>query len=1474
MARATAVASVILLGSLTFLFGADSSNRHRSVDLAVVRKSSENRPALGTTPLTTPERISAPLASSINSKMDHASMQEATNLMRPSAPTFIENRGQFDQRVKFQVRSSGPTLWLTGQEIVFDLLRTKPGESATPTEESTRLPHIGSRQSPTPAIGAMERLVIAEEFVGASDDGVVEAEDQQPGIYNYFKGSDPEKWVTHVHGYSRVIYRNLWSGIDLNVHRNGPNLEQEFVVRAGGDLSRVQVAYRGIERLRLGEDGSLVVRSAFGEFRESAPRIYQEIADKRVPVEGRFKLIGETAYTFEVDAYRTEYALVIDPTLLYSTYAGGPSADQAIGVAADGSGNAYITGQTSFATFPTTNPPSAPTCLQSGCSSIFVLKLDGTGKLVYGTFLSSSGGYDTPQGIAINSAGEAYVTGLALSGFPTTPNAYQTSCSTSAFLTKISAAGNSLVYSTCLGSGGARSAVATDNTGKAYVAGGAVNIPTTSGAYQNVNHGSTYLAVGNAFLVVLDPSLSGSSSLLYGSYLGGSVRDTGYGVAVDSYGNAFVTGLTASNDFPTTVGAYQRVNKSATTSNAFIAKFNPRLVGINSLIYSTYLGGGGGAYPWGDTAYGIAVDPLGSAYIAGTTSSIDFPTTASAFQATTVPCPSAGFVTKVNPGGSGLAYSTYLRPTGTTGNCDSNAQSIAIDPSGNAYVSGYTRSPSFPVTTDAFQSSYAGGPVVGYDAFFTKLNATGTALVYSSYLGGNGEDTAAGVAVDPAGDAYVVGSTASSNFPTTSGSLQPVWGGGFTCAGFSNPDANACSDAFVTKFPLGGTFRVLQIAPSTGGNSGAFTATIFGSGFHAGLAVKLSGGGQPDIIASVVSIGPSALYVTATFNLAGASTVARDVVVTNADGTTIMLPQAFTIQQGAAPNLQIQKTGTITVPGRATQYTITVTNTGNVDSGSFTVGELVDPWFTFISSDPTPTSIAPLPCVFPPAAVIGTTSYNAMPEWDFPSLPSQASRSITYAVGLSPSFPVGAPVSGTACFGSQEAWEHMHELELACYTASVASCAIDGPLCIGLIEACDVGALAALNSELICHDYQEITRASADPNELTGPLGPGSPGWVSGQLPLSYAISFENESTATVPAQQVVVTDQLTANLSMSTLALTSISIPGVSVPIPPTFNPAVGLDEITTNVDLRPAQTLFVNIDAKLNPSTRVLTWKFTSIDPSTGQPPLDPMAGFLPPGADGGISFTIKPKQGLATGAQITNQGSVVFDANPPISTNTWSNTLDYTAPISRVTSFAGAYACTDFSVKWSGTDVGSGIRDFTIYVSDNGTPFTPWLTNTPATSATYHGQAQHLYTFYSIARDRTGNIEAPKTTAEATITATAACGGPPSLTGTASVQSVSGTAFTVALQVTNNGTIAANNIIVKKIVPRTLAGAGTVTLTSPTLPIAVGNLAAGASTTVTLTLTVPATVTGFALAETGTVQDAQAKTYGLTLGEEVSR
>jgi hypothetical protein len=273
---------------------------------------------------------------------------------------------------------------------------------------------------------------------------------------------------------------------------------------------------------------------------------------------------------------------------------------------------------------------------------------------------------------------------------------------------------------------------------------------------------------------------------------------------------------------------------------------------------------------------------------------------------------------------------------------------------------------------------------------------------------------------------------------------------------------------------------------------------------------------------------------------------------------------------------------------------------------------------------------------------------------------------------------------------------------------------------------------------------------SYDPNDKVGSHGVGVEQYISGATPLRYTVFFSNKETATAPAQQVVISDQLDITKDdLKSLSIGPVAF-GSQLVSPPPFQ-----TDFSTTVDLRPATNLLVAIRANLNSSNGLLTWNLQSLDPSTGLPPPDPTAGFLPPGGEGSVFFTVMPKQSLPTNTQITNQANIVFDVNAAIATPTWLNTLDNSSPTSSVQPLPPAEPTGAFTLSWSGTDVGAGVQDYTIYVSDNGGPFAPFLTNTTGTSATFTGQPGHTYGFYSIARDLVGNLEPSKTSTEATTT-----------------------------------------------------------------------------------------------------------------------
>lgn len=450
-------------------------------------------------------------------------------------------------------------------------------------------------------------------------------------------------------------------------------------------------------------------------------------------------------------------------------------------------------------------------------------------------------------------------------------------------------------------------------------------------------------------MAVFDTNSSGQASLYYSTYFGGNDQGTifannggGTGVAVDAYGKAYITGFTYGTGFPTTSGAFQStyygayhchhtppIHPTDNCETPYVAKFDPSAkTGPESLIYSTLLGGSNQAIP-----YGIAVDAMGNVYVVGQQNSwgngpTPFPTTPGAFQ-TAFPWNSGtAFVAKLSPGGSQLVYSTLLG--GTSDAYYSYADGIGIDAQGNAYVTGRTGSRSFPLTPNAFRSQNTGGGNAT-DAFLTKFNSTGSALIYSSYLGGYGDDGGSGVAVDAVGDAYVAGTTSALDFPVTAGAFQPLPSG-------SRPacEYNENCDGFITKFPTGapGGLTVAGIAPGTGGNVGTVTGRVVGSGFHAGADVELICNGE-SIPGIPVVVDPGGRTLTATFNLRELTPTTCDLTVTNPDATVASASSVFTVVMGGAPAFGLDIIGRgVFRGGQAQTYFVEVANTGNIDAST------------------------------------------------------------------------------------------------------------------------------------------------------------------------------------------------------------------------------------------------------------------------------------------------------------------------------------------------------------------------------------------------------------------------------------------------------------------------------------------------------------------------------------------------------------
>lgn len=547
-----------------------------------------------------------------------------------------------------------------------------------------------------------------------------------------------------------------------------------------------------------------------------APRAYQTIAGHRRAVAVRYVRHGQRV-GFQLGAYDPAHALVIDPVLAFSTLLGGTNYNQANAVAVDSTGAGYIAGYTLSADFPTVGPIQANLAPGSfgPAFDAFVSKISADGTtLVYSTYLGGNGD-DEATGIAVDAANDAYVTGFTSStNFPTVgPLQASNGGGYDAFVAKLNPAGNALIYSSYIGGSQDDKAAAIAVDGS----GDAYIAGVTASTNFPVSVGAPQAAFAggqDAFVTALNPA---GNALLYSTYLGGTAVDRANGIAVDQTGNAYVCGATASSDFPATTGALQTVNAGG--FDAFVARVDRS---GRSFGYVTYLGGSKA-----DECNGIAVDAAGNTFITGQTSSINiFPSTSSAFQQSFGGGSSDAFVAEINNSGSTLVYGTYLG-----GSASDVGNGIAVDGADGAYVTGSTSSPDFPTTSNAIQIA-AGGV---QDAFLAKFDSVGQKLLFSSYFGGLANDSGKGIGLDASGDLYIAGVTSSPNFPVTTGVVQGT--------------VNSQNDAFVAKFVT---------APQ-----GVFSPTALGFPAQASTVASAAesviftnGGEKPLVISGITTTGP------------------------------------------------------------------------------------------------------------------------------------------------------------------------------------------------------------------------------------------------------------------------------------------------------------------------------------------------------------------------------------------------------------------------------------------------------------------------------------------------------------------------------------------------------------------------------------------------------------------------------------------
>lgn len=824
---------------------------------------------------------------------------------------FEPNYGQTSSQVNFVSRGPGYTAFLTTDGMVLSLHAQESASDA-----------LAAKGQPSSSMRANLRF----RLLGAASNPAVLGEKQLAGRVNYFIGKDPKRWHRNIPVYAQVRYRNIYPGIDLLYHSNQGRMEYDFVVAPGADPRQLRFEIQGARHIGVDSNGSLRLETQIGELHFQAPAVFQESNGQRVQINGGYALEDATHIGFRIASYDASTKLVIDPVLLYSTYLGGSGSEQPAGIAVDASGNTYLTGSTDSTDFPLTTLGT----VSAGSPHVFVMKVDPTGSnLVFADYFGGSG-QDYGTSLALDAANNIYTTGgTSSSDFPlvspyqgTQPGPYN------AFLTKISADGSDILYSTYFGGNSTdlSVSVAVDHSGNMLIGGytSSTNIPVAN-AYQSSvapNLGGVYGYYG--FLTKFNPE---GSSLVYSTYFAGNSmvpyncggtpcwgapNNTLQDMAVDSAGNAYVAGTTNTSNFPVTSGAYLTTDVAPTNSPiGFVGKFD----GSGNLVYSTY---------FGDDVLtnisSIAVDGSGSAYITGLAiTDGTFPLTSTGICDPSVyggACNFA-FVSKFDPTGATLVYSTFLGPNNVA-----TPQAIALDANNNAYVLAGTASNTFSTVNGI--ENFAGET----DILLVEIDATASNQLLATFLGGSGNDQPApdGLALDSDGNIYIAGMTDSSDFPVTQSAFQTAFGG--------NTDAlvaklSPASAAAVSMSPLS-----LQFASQNVSSTSPAQSVILRNMGSAVLAISsISGNGDfsetDNCGTSVPAAGTCTLNITFDPTAPGAR-AGSIVIQDNAAGSPHMINLAGT-GIGAAVSLA---PATVTFPSQligssSAAQVVTLSNTGN-----------------------------------------------------------------------------------------------------------------------------------------------------------------------------------------------------------------------------------------------------------------------------------------------------------------------------------------------------------------------------------------------------------------------------------------------------------------------------------------------------------------------------------------------------------------
>ena len=727
---------------------------------------------------------------------------------------FEANGGQVDPTVQFLSRGRGHALYLTPGGAVLAVNHARAdengalargvGDGANPSSVSA-----GRRLQMEPKAAGSGASILQIELLGANPATRMVGLAELPGKVNYLRGHVSTKWRTNVATYGQVRCEQVYHGIDL-VYYGGSRqeLEYDFVVAPGADPGLIRFNFSGADRVEMADNGDLVLHLGDREVRQHKPRLYQLVNGEQREVPGGYSFLddagsaaddpaievaadpvghdaltqGQVRVAFTTGAYDHARPLVIDPVLTFSSYIGGSLYEDTADLTVDAAGNVFVIGTTFSSDMPLTNALDGTLDTAVSEREIYIAKLaPGGTNLVFATFL---GGKETDDGYAVTTdrEGNIYLLGDTWSyDFPLT-NGYQTSVDLSAgpppVLVKLDPSGSQILYATTFASRTTAAAIAAGAAGRVWIAGATAwpTLPVKHALQPAFGGGGTNPQ--DAFFACFDTTRTGEDSLICSSYFGGSGNEGCLEVALDKDGDVLLVGATSSTNFPV-VNAFQPAFGGG-DSDGFVAKLSPD---GSSLLYSTYLGGGGRDL-W--EVAGIAMDADGSAVIAGFTLSTNFPTTPD----TLIPAPvfDAGgtsilnsFVAKLSPQG-GLTFGSYT--------C--SAVAVALDPAGYIYLVGGVGRPEAVAMPriNSLPLELSGGRG---DTWVMKLDPDGQEILYTAQVGGTDGDGGRSIALDPEGSVWVSGATISTNFPVRN-ALQAAYGGGYDGFIFAlapDPDTNA-----------------------------------------------------------------------------------------------------------------------------------------------------------------------------------------------------------------------------------------------------------------------------------------------------------------------------------------------------------------------------------------------------------------------------------------------------------------------------------------------------------------------------------------------------------------------------------------------------------------------------------------------------------------------------------------------------------